>query len=211
MPPKKGKKDKGKKGKKDKEKSRGSLKKINLDLFGILTFTRFYGAEWEDFMYSGNKKNKGKKGAKAPKKGKKGKPKKKKEEEVPKLPRFAPVKEPKQKGKLKPLPDNLKVTKPVILPMGTHGYKHKTTRKDRSLTEGGSVRDVLCGPKYPLPPRPLPHGGVYGDVKCPSCKSEDHLLRTNFGVLHKKMRKLIDNQFEKARYILQRPHFQCYG
>ena len=83
---------------------------------------------------------------------------------------------------------------------------------------GGSVRDVLCGPKYPLPPRPLPHGGVYGNMKCPACRDADHLLKTVYGMLHKKMKKLINNQFDKAKIILQvsddylkeiRDCFQC--
>ena len=107
-------------------------------LTGILTFTRFYGKEFEEFMYAGNKKA-GKKGKKEPKKGKKGKGKgkgKKKQEDVPKLPRFPIVKEPRMKGKLKPLPSEFQVAKKTILPTSTFGYKHKTTRKDRSLTEG---------------------------------------------------------------------------
>ena len=91
-------------------------------------------------MYAGNKKG-GKKGKKKePKKGKKGKGKKgkKKQEDVPKLPRFPIVKEPRIKGKLTPLPSEYKVAKQTILPTSTFGYKHKTTRKDRSLTEGNN-------------------------------------------------------------------------
>jgi len=63
--------------------------------------------------------------------------------------------------------------------------------------------DVMCGKRYPLLPRPLPHGGVYGNPKCGMCKSKGGLTKTLFGMLHKKMRSLINTQFGKAKYIIQ--------
>ena len=72
------------------------------------------------------------------------------------------------------------------------------------------MRDVLCGPKFPLPPRPQTHGAVYGNPDCPACKSTGGLTRTIFGMLHKKMRKLINNEFAKAKFIIEvLTEFKC--
>jgi len=192
----------GKKGKKDK-KSRGKLRKFNLDLFGILTFTRFHGAPFEMFMYAGDKKKqKSFKDAAKKKKSKKDKKKKKKPKkkvDVPKLPMFPelpPLKIERQKKRVDTFKD-------PILPYINTGYHEKTTRPNQDLVQAGSVRDVLCGPKYPMPPRPQPHGGVYGNPKCPACKGYGGLTKTIFGMLHKKMRKLINAEFAKAKFILE--------
>ncbi|CAL8071177.1 unnamed protein product [Orchesella dallaii] len=179
------KKSKGKKGKKG---AKGKMRKFDLDLFG---------APFEEFMYTPEKK----KGAKPqPAKGKK---KKKKPVEVPKLMKFPPV--PEDPAKIRKLRAARKKKDPpdAIVTTMNLGYPEYTTRPRIPLQSGGSLRDVICKKKFPILPRPQPHGGVYANVKCVLCASTGGLLKTIFGMLHKKMRKLLNNQFEKARFIIE--------
>ncbi|XP_021960162.2 uncharacterized protein LOC110856027 [Folsomia candida] len=196
---------KGGKGKKEK-KPKGKVRKFNLDLFGILTFTRIYGVPFEGFIMGGGKED-GKKGAKKkppPAKGKKGAKGKKVQEVAPKLQQFPPVAEDLVKDakkmrrlvKFQDQPD-------VIIPTTDVGHKEKTTRPPKPFEEGGSISDVMCGKRYPLPPRPQPHGGVYGDMKCLMCKSTGGLMSNPYTKINKKLRKLLYTEFDKAKYIIE--------
>jgi hypothetical protein len=61
----------------------------------------------------------------------------------------------------------------------------------------------MCGTRYPIPPRPQPHGGVYGDLKCLMCKSTGGLMTSPYDKLHKKLRKMLNTEFDKAKFIIQ--------
>jgi hypothetical protein len=106
---------------------------------GILTFTRYYGNTFEEFMYAKDKGGKGKGKAKdtGGKKGKGKKGKKKKPVAVPNLAKFDPVPEDPRKDlrlirerkKIKDDPD-------VIIPFSFGGYPEKTTRSPHPIKEG---------------------------------------------------------------------------
>lgn len=120
----------------------------------------------------------------------------------------------------------------VIIPTTDVGHKEKTTRPPKPFEEGvtlfmylkhdvefqthclyyhriimrfagGSISDVMCGKRYPLPPRPQPHGGVYGDMKCLMCKSTGGLMSNPYTKINKKLRKLLYTEFDKAKYIIE--------
>lgn len=152
-------------------------------------------------MYTPDKKNKPKVQKAKGKKGKKGK---KPKPEVPRLMKFPEV--PEDTAKIRKIRRVHKQTAPdtpdAIITSMNVGYPEKTTRGRLPLIEGGSIRDVICKKTFPVIPRPLPHGGVYGNIKCVVCASQGGLLKTLFGMLHKKMRKLLNNQFDKARIFL---------
>lgn len=149
-------------------------------------------------MYTPEKKNQ----AKKPPPGK-GKKKKKKPVDIPKLQKFPPVPEdPAKIRKLRLAKKGVDTPDAIITTMNL-GYPEKTTRPRLPLTEGGSIRDVICQKTFPMLPRPQPHGGVYGNVKCVLCASTGGLLKTIFGLLHKKMRNLLNKQFDKAKLIIE--------
>jgi len=194
MPPKKGKKPPKGKGK---PKQKAGLRKFDTDLFGLLTFTRYFGAPFEEFMYAGDKKKQKSFKDAANKKKKK----KKKPVDVPKLPHFPEVPEPEQPLRLDEPP---RITeKKLIFPTTTVGRTERTTRPMRKAVDSGSVRDITCGERQPLPPRPLPHGGVFGNAKCEQCTFKGGLTKTIWGTLHKKMKKILTKHFDKAKYVLE--------
>lgn len=162
-----------------------------------MAFTRYHGGPFEDFMYTPEKKNKSK-----PKPMPKGKKAKKKPVVIPNLMKFPPVPEdPAKVRKMRRARKDNYEPDAVITTMNM-GYPEKTTRPRLPLIEGGSIRDVICKKSFPILPRPQPHGGVYGNIKCVLCASTGGLLKTIFGMLHKKMRTLLNNQFVKSRYII---------
>lgn len=128
------------------------------------------------------------------KKKKKGKP-----VEAPKLPMFPalPEKNYFRKKKAKVLYKELNFGENTGMEYAEKPYSKAP------FIRGGSIRSVLCGERFPLPPRPQPHGGVYGNPKCPECRSRGGLLKTVFGTLHKKMRKLLTTEFDKAKFIIE--------
>lgn len=150
-------------------------------------------------MYTPEKKNKGKPPPKV--KGKKGK---KKPVVIPNLMKFPPIPEdPAKIRKIRRAKKKQKDSPDAIVTTMNLGYPEKTTRPRLPLTEGGSIRDVICKKTFPMLPRPQPHGGVYGNIKCVLCASNAGLLKTVFGLLHKKMRTLLNKQFDKAKAFIE--------